>query len=304
MGVIDVNASNVSQTGFFCYMSKRKTEGHRRKLAWVTARFGEGMRIKMLDLSLGERGFIEYIPGEYAWRPVFAEGYMFIHCLWVVGKSKGRGFGALLLDECIRDAKEAGMNGVAMVTSEGSWLAGKRLLLGQGFEVVGEAPPSFSLVVKRFGSAPPPSLPSDWNERAARFGAGVTIIRTDQCPYFEDAAKSVTETAQQKGLSVKVVEFGSSAEVRERAPSPYGTYSVLLNGKVVGYDYLAAQELQKQAQQNDQKPQMNTDGHGWSSFCVHLRLSVVSLHRSTVPSDTLCAACTTARRRPPYRPCS
>jgi N-acetylglutamate synthase-like GNAT family acetyltransferase len=245
MGLIDINTDNVAQTGFFCYMSKRKTEGYRRKLVWVTARFGEGMHIKMLDLSLGERGFIEYIPGEHAWRPVFADGYMFIHCLWVVGKSKGKGFGALLLDACIRDAKAAGMDGVAMLTSEGNWLAGKRLLVSQGFEVVDQAPPSFSLLVKRFGGAPPPSLPSDWDERAARFGAGVTVIRTDQCPYLEDAVKSVAEVAEQRGLPLNVVEFQSSAQVRQRAPSPYGTYSVLLNGRVVGYDYLAGQELQK-----------------------------------------------------------
>jgi len=38
MPLIDVNADNVTKTGFFCYMSKRKTEGFRRKLAWVQAR--------------------------------------------------------------------------------------------------------------------------------------------------------------------------------------------------------------------------------------------------------------------------
>jgi ribosomal protein S18 acetylase RimI-like enzyme len=245
MALIDVNASNVAQTGFFCYISKRKTEGFRRKLAWVQARLAEGMRIKMLDLSAGERGFIEYIPGEHAWRPVYADGYMFIHCLWVVGKSKGKGFGATLLGEAERDARSAGMDGVAMLTSEGNWLAGKRLLLRQGFEVVDQVPPSFSLLVKRFGSAPMPSLPSDWDERAARFGSGVTVIRTDQCPYLEDAVKSVAVVAERRGLPFRVVDFGSAAEVRERAPSPYGVYSVLLDGRVVGYDYLAAQQLDK-----------------------------------------------------------
>ena len=114
--IINVTADNISETGFFCYMSRRKTAGFRRKLAWVKKRFAEGMRIKMLQLPL--RGFIEYIPGEYAWRPVNAKGYMFIHCLWVVGQSKGKGLATLLLDECIKDAKKSGMKGVAMVTSE------------------------------------------------------------------------------------------------------------------------------------------------------------------------------------------
>lgn len=76
--LINVNSENVEKTGFFCYMSKRKAEGYQRKLSWLKDRFAEGMRIKMLELP--QRGFIEYIPGEYAWRAVNAEDYMFIHC--------------------------------------------------------------------------------------------------------------------------------------------------------------------------------------------------------------------------------
>ena len=124
--LIDITAENVAEQGFFCYMSKRKAEGYQRKLNWLKARFAEGMRIKMFELP--ERGFIEYIPGEYAWRAVDAKGYMFIHCLWVVGKSKGRGLGGRLLKACIQEAREVGMHGVAMLTSEGNWLVGKELL--------------------------------------------------------------------------------------------------------------------------------------------------------------------------------
>lgn len=117
MRIIDVTPDNVEETGFFCLMSRRKSDGYQRKLRWLEARFDEGLRIKMLDLSKGGRGFIEYIPGEYAWRPVEASGYLFIHCLWVVGKSKGNGYAKQLLRECIADAKRCGAQGVAMVTS-------------------------------------------------------------------------------------------------------------------------------------------------------------------------------------------
>jgi len=113
--LIEVNEGNVTETGFYCYMSKKNTEGYRRKLNWLKTRFAEGLKIKMLKLP--ERGFIEYIPGEYAWRPVDAKGYMFIHCLWVVGRSKGKGLATVLLNECIKDAQKEGMKGVAMITS-------------------------------------------------------------------------------------------------------------------------------------------------------------------------------------------
>ena len=240
--LVDVGPSNVSELGFFCYMSKRKSEGFRRKLDWVRGRFDEGMRIKMLKLP--ERGFIEYLPGEFAWRVVnAAKGYMFIHCLWVVGKSKGKGFGAALLNECTSDAKKAGMAGVAMVTSEGTWLAGKKLLLKQGFKAVAEAPPSFTLMVKTFGTAPPPSFPRNWEARAKRFGKGLTVLRSDQCPYLEDATNTLLEAAAEKGIKSRVIELKTAAEVNRLSPSPYGVFNVILDGRLLSYRYLLKEEF-------------------------------------------------------------
>jgi GNAT superfamily N-acetyltransferase len=240
--IIDVQPSKVDETGFFCYMSRRKSEGFRRKLDWVRARFDEGMRIKMLRLP--ERGFIEYLPGEYAWRAVNgAKGYMFIHCLWVVGRSKGKGFGRVLLNECIRDAKGAGMAGVAMVTSEGTWLAGKKLLLRHGFETIDEVPPFFTLVVKTFKKAPLPSFPKDWEARAKRFGKGLTVLRSDQCPYLEEATKTLLEAAHEKGIKSRVVELKTAAEAREMSPSPYGIFNIVLDGHLLSYRYLSKEEF-------------------------------------------------------------
>ena len=137
--MIDVGADNVDKTGFFCFMSKKKSEGYQRKLAWLKDRFAEGMRIKML--ALPERGFIEYIPGERAWRAVHADGYLLIHCLWVVGKSKGRGFAAALLEECVADARRHKLKGVAAVTSEKVWMVGRGVFEKHGFECVDTASP-------------------------------------------------------------------------------------------------------------------------------------------------------------------
>ena len=37
--IIAVDATNVAQYGFFCYKSKRKAEGYRRKLDWLNSGF-------------------------------------------------------------------------------------------------------------------------------------------------------------------------------------------------------------------------------------------------------------------------
>ncbi len=74
---------------------------------------------------------IEYILGEYCWRPVEASGYVFIHCIFVGFKRayKGKGYGSLLLDECLKDSKEENTYGVAVVTRKGTFMAGKDLFL-------------------------------------------------------------------------------------------------------------------------------------------------------------------------------
>jgi len=238
--IVDVNAGTVEQTGFFCYMSKRKSEGFQQKLQWLKARFSEGMRIKMLELP--ERGYIEYLPGEYAWRSVNAQGYMFIHCLWVVGKSKKKGYAGTLLDECINDAEDAGKKGVAMLTSERVWLVGKKVLLKHGFESAAQEPP-FDLMVKRFGQADPPSFTGDWEAKARRLGDGLTVIRSPQCPYIPDATDTVLKTARELGITCQVVELKSSQEIREKAPSPYGVFSIVYNGRLLSYHYLLPKDL-------------------------------------------------------------
>ncbi|MFH1197905.1 MAG: GNAT family N-acetyltransferase [bacterium] len=244
MNIIDVNESNVSKTGFFCKMSQKKSAGYLKKLEWLGDRFNEGMKIKMLDLKEGGRGFIEYIPGEYAWRPVYADDYMFIHCLWVVGSSKGKGYSKLLLDECVKDAEAAGKKGVAMLSSESNWLAKKEVFIKYGFEVVASQPP-FDLLVKKFKKANNPILPTDWEERAIRFVKGLTVIRTDQCPYHDDAAKMVKETAEKKGIKFTEVKFKTRQELLEHSPSPYGVFGILLDGRLLSYYYLLPKELEK-----------------------------------------------------------
>jgi len=241
MRIIDVDEANVDSQGFFCYMSKKKSEGYRRKLAWLERRFAEGMKIKLLELP--DRGFIEYIPGEYAWRTVDAKGYMFVHCLWIVGKSKGKGYATALLRECIRDAKKAKMKGVALMTSENNWLIGKRLMEKHGFGCVDQAQPSFSLMVKRFGKARLPTFVDNWASVRNRYRTGLTVFRSDQCPYVEDATRMALDVAKRADIASRVVDLESAEQVRQLSPSPYGTFGIVLDGELLSYHYLLEKDL-------------------------------------------------------------
>lgn len=243
--IIDIDASNVDKMGFFCYMSKRKAPGYQQKRAWLEARFAEGLKIKMVH-EIGGRntGFIEYIPGEYAWRAVHAPGWMVIHCLWVVGKGKGKGYASRLIEACLEDARAQGKHGVAMVASDRVWLTGKAVFLQNGFTQIDEYTP-FQLLVQRFDGGPDPVFPTDWDERQARFGSGLTVVRTAQCPYIEDGVKTVFDTAAELRLPAREAVLTSAAEVQAQAPSPFGVFSILRDGQLLSYYYMLPKDLKK-----------------------------------------------------------
>ncbi|MBN2146977.1 MAG: hypothetical protein JW726_06295 [Anaerolineales bacterium] len=244
--IIDVNPSNLKQRGFFCYMSKPKTPGYLQKRDWLEKRFAEGLKLKILHEHGGrDTAFIEYIPGEYAWRAMHAPGYIFIHCLWVVGKGKGKGYGKQLLQACLDDAHAQGKQGVAIVTTDATWLPKKKFFLANGFVEVDQAPPCFQMLVYRFDDSPAPSFPRDWESRLAAFGPGLTVVRTPQCPYIENAVVSTLKLAAEKGIPARQVELTTAREVQTTAPCAYGVFGIVLDGKLLSYIYLARDDFGK-----------------------------------------------------------
>jgi GNAT superfamily N-acetyltransferase len=241
--IVTVDAANVGEYGFFCYKSKPKSEGYRQKLDWLRPRFSEGLRIQILFEDGRSVGFIEYMPGESTWRAVHAPGYLLVHCLWVVGRAKKKGYGSRLLERCVEDARRMRKHGVAMVTSSRNWLAGSKLLLKNGFEVVDHAPPTFELLVKKLGEFPSPAFPGDWDERLSRCGPGLTIVRSSQCPYVEAAVQAAVKAADDLGIGARVIELGSGQEARDLAPSAYGTYNVVYDGKLLTYHSVGRRDL-------------------------------------------------------------
>jgi hypothetical protein len=132
----------VEEYGFFCFRNKNHSD-YQRKLSWLQKRFEEGLRIKLIQTIDGKpAGFLEYIPGEYTWRTIEAPDYLVIHCFWVnSGKLPFKGMASSLLKDCQRDAESDHKVGVAVVTGDGPWMAGKNVYLKKGFKLMDEAPP-------------------------------------------------------------------------------------------------------------------------------------------------------------------
>ncbi len=231
--IVTVNVHNVEDYGFFCIKNK-KHPGYIAKQLWLQQRFAEGMRIKLILTTDGKQaGFLEYIPAEYSWRVVNAPGYLIIHCIWVNSKKfPFTGMASALLQDCVQDAESSGREGVAVVTSGGSFMANQGVFLKNGFEQVDEAEPHYQLLMKRIGNGALPAFPKNWDERLQQYH-DLQLIYTNQCPYIGKAVRELPPVAQKHGVQLKLVEMKDAAEFREKMPSPYGVFCLLFNGQIL-----------------------------------------------------------------------
>lgn len=236
--IINVIPENIAKYPCTCFMNQ-KNEGYQTKLQWLKKSFSEGLKIKLLYLKKEQKriGFIEYIPGEYAWRAIDAKGYMFIHCIWISpNKFKEKGYGSLLVKECIEDAKKSKKYGVAVITSEGSFMVGKTLFLKNKFKSVDETKPSFELMVKSLKNGPLPKF-KDYEKQLSKY-KGLNIIYANQCPWVARSIKDLSEIAKKNGLKVKTIQLKNAKEV-QKAPSIYGVFNLVYNGKLLADHYIS-----------------------------------------------------------------
>ena len=235
--IVTLTPGNYTEYGCRCFLNP-KHEGHLKKLAWLKERFAEGLTIKHLFIE-GEKkpiGFIEYVPGEYAWRSVNASGYMFIHCIWINPneyKKKGNGF--LLVKECINDARKEGSYGVAVVTSSGPHMAGKELFSKNGFEVV-EAADRFELLVLKLKEGSLPSF-TGWQQQLGRY-QGLNIIYSNQCPWVARSIPELAEIIRKNGLKLIITEL-ETAKQAQNAPSIYSVFNLVYDGKLITDHYVS-----------------------------------------------------------------
>lgn len=242
--IITVTADNVDEYGFFCKMSARKSPAWKAKRAWLMARFEEGLQLRLL--GDGERGFIEFMPGAKCWRGIEdADEFVVIHCLWVVGKSRGQGYARDLLNEAENWARENGFRGMAALTSRGNWLVAPGVLEHHGFRRMGRCGDVFELWAKADVVHENPRIAGGWALKAEACGPGVTVLRSAQCPYLETASANARAAAEQLGLPFREIMLETAEDVRRLSPTPYGTYALVKDGKCISYHYLLEKEVKK-----------------------------------------------------------
>ena len=231
-----VGPQNLSDCGIGC-LTNPKHEGFEPKVQWLQKRFEEGLRFLLFRDEKGKPlAFLEFVPGEYAWRPVDAEGWLFVHCLWVYSRGqKVGGLGGRLIQACAEEARRGGFRGVAAMVSDGPWMAGKRVFLRNGFEEVGETD-RFQLVVYRLKAGPKPRF-RDISKNLAEY-QGLNVIYSAQCPMVPKSVNDLSEMADEHGLKLKITVLNNAREA-QNAPSYYGVFNLVWNGRLLSDHYVS-----------------------------------------------------------------
>ena len=233
--VIEITQNNLHESPI-CGIKNAEHEGRERKSKWLKTYIKKGLKAKVLLTEKNIHfGYIEYLPGQYAWRGIEADGYMFIHCLWTYFKKYQRkGYGKLLIQACIDDAKKAKTKGVAVVARKRPWLADSSIYLKNSFQVVDTAPPDYELLVKKFNkSAQNPKFKDNSDKKLKKYCKGLTIIRASQCPHTIRFADKIAEMARKTyKLKTNIVELKTYRQA-QNAPTPYAVFAVIYNGRLL-----------------------------------------------------------------------
>ncbi len=234
--IIEVDASNLVEESLFCAKNP-KDPGFKAKAGWLARQQQNGMRLSILKQGDRKVGFIEWVPAEFAWRPIDAPGYLFIQCIMVAQKAdRHQGAATFLIDYVSRCAQDQQKTGVAVITSTGSWMADEGVFKKSGFTRVAQDG-RFDLLAHPFDKhAAPPQL-IDWASIPADYPEW-TLLYANQCPWHLKAAVALRACAEEAGIDLFVHEVTDPKEA-QTMPGGYGTFALIHEGKVLADHYIS-----------------------------------------------------------------
>ena len=240
MNYIRITKDNIDKEHICCAMSNRQSVA---KKEWLKQRFEEGLVFYRSE----ERGkcFIEYIPAEYAWVPIEAEGYLYINCLWIAGSMKGHGYSNDLLDECLCDAKAQGKKGLCILSAEGrkrEFLSDPKYLAHKGFLTADISECGITLLYLPF--APDAQSPKfkDCAKRPQTSETGFVIYYTDQCPFNAKYVPVLRQTAEAKGIPAECVHI-QSAEAAKNVSAAVTTFALFYDGQYITHELMSEKKF-------------------------------------------------------------
>ena len=225
---VNLTTENLAGEHLCCIIrSKKPHHGIDAKRQWLSARLSEGHVFRKLNEKATV--FIEYAPLETAWVPITGDNYFYLYCLWVAGSHKGKGYGKLLLDYCLADAKEKGKSGLCMLGAkkQKSWLSDQTFAKKFGFEVVDTTDNGYELLALSFDGTTPKFAQNVKKQRIE--SDELTIYYDLQCPYVYQSIEIIKQYCTMNDVPLSLIQVDTVQKAKE-LPCVFNNYGVFYKG--------------------------------------------------------------------------
>ncbi|MCI6276913.1 MAG: N-acetyltransferase [Clostridium sp.] len=226
---VNLTKENIANEHLCCIICSRKSHpGIEAKRQWLSERLNEGHVFRKLNAKATV--FIEYAPLETAWVPINGDNYYYIYCLWVSGDYKGKGYGKLLMEYCLADAKEKGKSGICMLGAkkQKSWLTDQSFAKEFGFEVVDTTDNGYELLALSFDGTTPKFTQNAKKEEIE--SKELTIYYDVQCPYSYQSIEMIKQYSGINDIPVSFLQVDTLQKAKE-LPCVFNNWGVFYKGK-------------------------------------------------------------------------
>ena len=244
MELVKLTHDNIAEEHICCAISNNKDAQVMSKKAWLNDRLDEGL--VFLKCNVRGKCFIEYIPAEYAWAPIVADGYMYIDCLWVSGQFKGQGNSNLLLNECISDSQKKEKKGLVALSSKKKmgFLSDPKYMRYKGFRLADTANPYFELLYLPFRDSAEVPCFNSTVKKQSDMPKGFTLYYTNQCPFTAKYVPVFEQMLQARNVECNIIHI-NTREAAQNSPTPYTAYSLYYDGEFITHEILSEQKIDK-----------------------------------------------------------
>lgn len=240
---INLTTENLTDEHLCCIIrSKKIHQGIEAKRQWLSDRLKEGHVFRKLNAKATV--FIEYAPLETAWVPITGNNYYYLYCLWVTGSYKGKGYGKLLMEYCLADAKEKGKSGVCMLGAkkQKSWLSDQSFAKKFGFEVVDTTDNGYELLALSFDGTTPKFAENAKEQSIA--SKVLTIYYDMQCPYIHQKVDMIKQYCSTHEIPVDFIKVDTLHKAKE-LPCVFNNWGVFYKGKFETVNLLDAAYIER-----------------------------------------------------------
>lgn len=240
---INITSEHVKEEQLSCIIRTKKPHaGIEKKRAWLAKRLKEGHVFRKLNVK--GTAFIEYAPLEAAWVPIAGEKYHYIYCLWVTGPYKGKGYGAALMEYCIKDSIEKGKSGICMLGSikQKAWLSDQSFAKKYGFEVVDRTEDGYELLALSFDGSLPKFF--EYAKRQRIDSQELTIYYHHQCPYIYERIEKIKENCELHRIPLSLHHV-QTLEQAKALPCVFQNFALFYKGKFVTVNILDVASIEK-----------------------------------------------------------